>query len=200
MSRPLTLKLLLIGDGEVGKSSILCRYCDRKFYERLAATVGIEYKLSSTTIQGKRTKLQIWDTAGQERFRAITGNYYRNTDGVIIVFDITKDESFERLTDWVNEIKINVPEHIPGIIVGNKLDLENERAISKTQARKLADSLDYSYIEVSALDGTNIDKAFQIIATSSFEMKTSMSQKKKTKQIVSIEEKKELERESGGCC
>uniref|UniRef100_A0A665SYY8 Ras-related protein Rab-35-like n=1 Tax=Echeneis naucrates TaxID=173247 RepID=A0A665SYY8_ECHNA len=100
-------KLLIIGDSNVGKSSLLLRFADNSFSGSYITTIGVDFKIRTVDIEGERVKLQIWDTAGQERFRTITSTYYRNTHGVIIVYDVTNPESFVNVKRWLNEISQN---------------------------------------------------------------------------------------------
>ena len=120
-----SLKILIIGEGAVGKSCLLLRYTDDSFENIFMPTVGVDYKTKIIDIDNTRVKLQIWDTAGQEKFRAITKAYYRGAHGILIVFDISRRDTFNQITEWINSIK-EVDQTIDLIIVGNKCDLERE--------------------------------------------------------------------------
>ena len=123
-------KLLLIGDSGVGKSCLLLRYTDEQYSERYISTIGVDFKIKTMEIDSKTVKLQIWDTAGQERFKTITPTYYKGADGIIIVFDVTKRESFENIEKWFEEIDIHTNGRtINKLLVGAKSDLINKKVI-----------------------------------------------------------------------
>jgi len=113
-------KILLIGDSNVGKSSLLTRFSDDKFSEDIINTVGVDFKFKTLDIEGKKIKLQIWDTAGQERFRTVTSSYYRGAHGIIIVYDITNADSFKSVTAWIKDAEEGAPPDLEKSIVGNK--------------------------------------------------------------------------------
>eukprot|EP01114_Cavostelium_apophysatum_P021520 TRINITY_DN7537_c0_g1_i1.p1 TRINITY_DN7537_c0_g1~~TRINITY_DN7537_c0_g1_i1.p1 ORF type:complete len:203 (+),score=38.41 TRINITY_DN7537_c0_g1_i1:119-727(+) len=160
----LLYKMLLIGDSGVGKSCILLRFADDSFQENFISTIGVDFKIKTMNIEGKRVKLQIWDTAGQERFQTITTSYYRGAHGLIIVFDVTNKTSFENIKKWLDDVDRNASQHIVKLLVGNKCDLENKRQIDFHTAKALADKLNIGYLETSAKDNTNIGKAFERLA------------------------------------
>ena len=123
-------KILILGDSSVGKTSILLQFCDEKFDPETLTTVGIDYKKKFIMRHGQKIQLQLCDTAGQERFRSIAKNFYKNCDGIIIVYDIANIKSFENIKIWINSIKDNVDmDKIGLIIVGNKIDLEEKRKL-----------------------------------------------------------------------
>ncbi|CAF3923495.1 unnamed protein product [Rotaria magnacalcarata] len=159
------LKLLLIGDSGVGKSSLLTRFSDDSFTESYLSTIGVDFKIRTLKHNGKKIKLQIWDTAGQERFRTITATYYRGAQGIIIVFDLTNLESFDNIKNWLTEIERNGPEDVKKLLVGNKCDLASERVVDYAKAKKFADSLHISYIETSAKGSSNVEPIFQTLIT-----------------------------------
>eukprot|EP01083_Nonionella_stella_P132767 403687_1 len=118
------LKLLMIGDSGVGKSCLLLRFCDESFTQSFITTIGIDFKIKSMDIDGQRVKLQIWDTAGQERFRTLPSSYYRGAQGVVMVYDVTRRDSFENLEQWLKEVKLYSPNNGEGVVkllVGNKI-------------------------------------------------------------------------------
>ncbi|KAJ5068583.1 ras and ef-hand domain-containing protein [Anaeramoeba ignava] len=157
-------KLLIIGNSDVGKSCILLRFCDGEFVQNPGTTIGVDFRFSSIELDGEEAKLQIWDTAGQERFRTITSTYYRNADGVMVVYDVTNQSSFDQVKNWFREISSNAPQNVATILVGNKIDLESQRSISTKQGSNLANSLHSPFIEVSAKSGENILEAFRLAA------------------------------------
>merc|ERR1711907_636935 len=116
----LLIKLLLIGDSGVGKSCLLCRYSDDVFNASFITTIGIDFKIRTIELDGKRIKLQIWDTAGQERFRTITTAYYRGAMGILLVYDVTDETSFNNIRQWVKNIEANAQDNVNKILIGNK--------------------------------------------------------------------------------
>ena len=120
-------KLLLIGNSSVGKSSLLFRFVENVWDDSFVPTIGVDFKLKTLEVNGKKVKLQIWDTAGQERFKNITASYYRGGNGVLVVYDITERESFDNLTSWLIEIEKNANKNVYKLLIGNKCDLEDKR-------------------------------------------------------------------------
>jgi len=158
-------KLLLIGDSGVGKSCILLRFADDAFTDNFISTIGVDFKIKTIEIDGKKVKLQIWDTAGQERFQTITTSYYRGAHGLIIVFDVTNKASFDNIQKWLDDVERNASQQIVKLLVGNKSDLEHKRAVEFHTAKALADRLNIGYLETSAKDNKNIGKSFEKLAT-----------------------------------
>jgi len=154
-------KMLLIGDSGVGKSSLLLRFTDNTFVESFVATIGVDFKIKTMTIDGATVKLQIWDTAGQERFRTITSTYYRGSHGIIVVFDITNPTSFQNIQKWLLEIERNANQDVSRLLVGNKVDKESERKVSYEEAKALAEQVGLTYAESSAKDCTNVTEIFE---------------------------------------
>ncbi|KII60999.1 Ras-related protein Rab-8A [Thelohanellus kitauei] len=157
-------KLLLIGESAVGKTCILYRLCEDAYNHSFISTVGIDFKMKNLQIDGKIAKLQIWDTAGQERYKTITNAYYRGAMGVFIVFDLSSKSSFEKLNFWLKAVEDNCSPNVVKMILGNKCDLSDKRAVSFEDAEEFARSHDAKYIEVSAKSGTNVVEAFTSIA------------------------------------
>jgi small GTP-binding protein len=159
-----TCQLLIIGDSSVGKTSIISRYANGTFKEEYLATVGLDYYTKDEIIDNKTIQIKLWDTAGQERFKALTQNYFRNAEGVLLVYDVTSTESFENLKYWISSIKDNMEQknmHIPLIIIGNKIDMEDAREISIENAEKFAGENNYKYFETSAKTGVGVDDAIR---------------------------------------
>ena len=154
----LNIKLILIGDSNVGKTTLLYKYIDNENKEDITPTVGLENKVKTTEIKGIKTKIQIWDTAGQEKFNSLTKNTFTNTDGILIVFDLTNKKSFNNIKNWIEDVKYKSDPKIKKIIVGNKSDLKDKRKVSKEDIKSITEK--YKYIEVSALNGNNVEKAF----------------------------------------
>jgi len=157
-------KLLLIGDSGVGKSCLLLRFADHTYTESYISTIGVDFKIRTIDLDGKTIKLQIWDTAGQERFRTITSSYYRGAHGIIVVYDITDAESFKNVKQWLSEIERYASEHVNKLLVGNKCDLVQKRQVETEKAKQTADSLGIPFLETSAKNATNVEKAFLTMA------------------------------------
>ena len=168
----IVLKLLLLGDSSVGKTSILNKYISNKFDESSISTVGVDYMDKIIDYNKFKIKLQIWDTSGEEKFRTITKNFYRNADGLLVVFDLTKKESYDHIKSWINEAKEN-NDKLKTILIGNKLDLKDERIVAIDVAKQFAEKNNLKYIETSAKDGTNINESFQAIIDLLFDGKSS---------------------------
>lgn len=152
-------KIIIIGDTSVGKSSIMQQYVNNFFIGEYISTIGVDFLIKNLIIDNKKIKLQIWDTAGQEKFRSITKTYYRNVDAVILMYDITNLESFNHISNWINEINKFIDKYIPIIIIGNKNDLEKKRMISFNEGLILAKKYNALFDETSAKDYNSIDNA-----------------------------------------
>ena len=123
MSEILTFKILTLGESSVGKTCILRRYVEGQFFKNQISTIGIDFKSKNLKINNHEIRLKIWDTAGEERFRNITSQYYKGAEGIILVFDLTKKESFEKINDWMKQIKVNTQsDEIAIVLLGNKKD------------------------------------------------------------------------------
>ena len=153
-------KIVLIGDTAVGKTNILSKYLSDEFDPDSKATVGVEFGTKNYKIGDNIVKVQIWDTAGQERYRSITNAYYKGAKGALLVYDITNQKSFENLDRWISDLKINGDEKISIVLIGNKSDLDNQRVISIEEGKNKAELFKFAFIETSALNGSNIEKAF----------------------------------------
>ena len=161
-NNPLTeirLKLLILGDSAVGKTSMLLKYTDNFFPESHLATIGIEFKTKEIKFNDYLVHLKIWDTAGQERFRAITKSYFRGSNGVIFMYDITKKETFKNVKDWIKDSENN-NFGFEKILVGNKIDLEQIREVELKDVEEWAGQKNINVLEISAKNGTNVEKCF----------------------------------------
>ncbi|CAJ1970948.1 unnamed protein product [Sphenostylis stenocarpa] len=156
-------KVVLIGDSGVGKSNILSRFTRNEFCLESKSTIGVEFATRTLQVEGKTVKAQIWDTAGQERYRAITSAYYRGAVGALLVYDITKRQTFDNVQRWLRELRDHADSNIVIMMAGNKSDLNHLRAISTEDAQSLAEKEGLSFLETSALEAYNVEKAFQTI-------------------------------------
>eukprot|EP01114_Cavostelium_apophysatum_P003053 TRINITY_DN1278_c0_g1_i1.p1 TRINITY_DN1278_c0_g1~~TRINITY_DN1278_c0_g1_i1.p1 ORF type:complete len:218 (+),score=42.31 TRINITY_DN1278_c0_g1_i1:120-773(+) len=161
---PILIKLLLIGDSGVGKSCLLLRFSEDSFAPSFITTIGIDYKIRTIELDGKKIKLQIWDTAGQERFRTITTAYYRSAMGVLLVYDVTDDKSFANIKNWIRNIEQHASENINKVLVGNKCDLVDKRIIDTARGKSLADEFKIAFFETSAKNSINVEEAFISLA------------------------------------
>ena len=158
-------KVVFLGDSSVGKSNIISKYKLNEFNRNSKSTVGVEFYSKIITQNNKNIKIQIWDTAGQERFKSITKSYYKGAKGAIIVYDITRRATFENVQEWFKDTKtMGDNTHLVLMLVGNKCDLVNERQVSTEEGKKEAEMNGMAFMETSALDGSNITEAFELMA------------------------------------
>ncbi|CAD8065061.1 unnamed protein product [Paramecium primaurelia] len=157
------IKILLIGDSGVGKTNVLLRFCENNFQPTYLSTIGIDFKIKSIDVEGKKIKMQIWDTAGQERFKTITQTYYKGAMGIILVYSIDDKDSFNNISNWMNQIKQHASENVCKLLIGNKIDVPN-RQVSKEEGEQLAKSFGVPFFETSAKEGTNVADAFFAMA------------------------------------
>lgn len=157
--------VVLIGDSGVGKSNLLSRFTRNEFNLDSKSTIGVEFATRSIQVDAKTIKAQIWDTAGQERYRAITSAYYRGAVGALLVYDISKHQTYENVTRWLKELRDHADSNIVIMLVGNKSDLRHLRAVPTEEAKQFASENNLSFIETSALDASNVELAFQNILT-----------------------------------
>jgi small GTP-binding protein len=159
------LKILVIGESAVGKSCLLLRYTEDRFQETFMATIGVDFKTKYLRIDDTPVKLQIWDTAGQEKFRSITKAYYRGAHGILVVFDISRRDTFNQTKVWIDSIRDSSGDANPidVILIGNKCDLE--RQVPRDEAEALAKQFQIEYFETSAKESTNVETAFRTLAT-----------------------------------
>jgi Ras-related protein Rab-10 len=148
----------------VGKSSLVVRFTDDSFDVEEKATIGVDFKVKSVTINATKVKLAIWDTAGQERFQTITTSYYRGAMGIMLVYDITQTSTFGNINKWLRNIEDHATDNVAKLILGNKCDMENRRVVPTEQGEQLARSKGLKFLETSAKANINIDKAFTMIA------------------------------------
>lgn len=140
------------------------RFCDDAYTPSFITTIGIDFKIRTIELDGKRIKLQIWDTAGQERFRTITTAYYRGAMGILLVFDLTDERSFNNVRTWYANVEQHASEGVNKILIGNKCDWDDKRVVSEAQARELAEEFGIDYLETSAKSSIRVDDAFFTLA------------------------------------
>jgi len=161
------LTLLAHVHAGVGKSAILMRFADDTFTSSFITTIGIDFKIRTITLDGKRIKLQIWDTAGQERFKTITTAYYRGAMGILLVYDVTSDASFANINQWMMAIQQHASDSVNKVLLGNKADtsgpLVSKRAVIAARGQALADQHSIRFFETSAKNSINIEEAFSMI-------------------------------------
>lgn len=158
------VKLLMLGDSGVGKSSLVLQYACEEFTSNFVTTIGIDYKIKILDVEKTRIKLQIWDTAGQERFRTITTSYFKGADSIMLVYDITDRETFDNISEWAKDIKQHADPQVAIILVGNKKDLTSAREVSFEEGHNVAQKMNVHFYEVSAKTSENVNKAFMSIA------------------------------------
>ena len=188
----LYLKIVLIGDTFTGKTSLLLKYTDNAFPEMHIATIGVEFKEKSFMLNNRKITLQIWDTSGQERFRSLTQNFYRNADGILFVFDVTNKDSFDHIKNWLmdsQEVNLDAKK----ILIGNKIDLLDQRVITKEKMEQFGEKKDMKSYEASAKTGENVDKIFTeitelILANTSEEKINELYQRDKQNTSISSED------------
>ncbi|XP_013413854.1 ras-related protein Rab-10 [Lingula anatina] len=160
----LLFKLLLIGDSGVGKTCLLFRFSDDAFNTTFISTIGIDFKIKTVELGGKKIKLQIWDTAGQERFHTITTSYYRGAMGIMLVYDITNARTFENISKWLRNIDEHANEDVEKMILGNKCDMDDKRQVPKERGDAIAREHCIPFLETSAKSNINVEKAFMDLA------------------------------------
>lgn len=165
-------KIVLVGDSKVGKSNLLSRLYRNEFMPKSKPTIGVEFATRCMQIDGKVIKAQVWDTAGQERYRAITSAYYRGAVGALLVYDTTKFASFEIVRRWLKELRDHADPKIVTMLIGNKTDLEDRRAVTTADGEKFAAENGLLFAETSALNSSNVDQALQTILTEIYDLVT----------------------------
>lgn len=168
MSTVVTIKVVLLGNSGVGKSSIGLRFAQDRFLEEQEPTLGAAYLSKTLTHEGRRIKINIWDTAGQERYRAMARMYYQDAQAAILVYDICSRESFTELKNWHRELRDNGPAqigtfHLAIVVAGNKSDLEDREAVSHSEAQKWAASIGADFLRTSTRTNHNIEALFRAV-------------------------------------
>lgn len=178
--RKTLLKVIILGDTGVGKTSLMQQFINGKFSQQYKATIGADFLPKDMSIDDKNVTMQIWDTAGQERFQSLGVAFYRGSDCCVLVYDVTNPKSFENLQSWRDEflIQANIkdPDNFPFVVIGNKIDVEeSKRLVSSKKAQSLCASLgNLPYFETSAKEAVNVDQAFDVVARSALQQEESM--------------------------
>lgn len=157
------IKLLLIGDSGVGKTCLLLRFAEDQFIPSYITTIGIDFRIKTIDYNGKKVKLQIWDTAGQERFRSITTSYYRGAQGIILVYDVTKESSFNNIQNWMQCIEKYAMSSVVKILIGNKCDNIDNVIVDNKRAHLLANNYNINFFTTSAKNDINVSESFMCI-------------------------------------
>ncbi|XP_060218351.1 ras-related protein RABA3 [Lycium barbarum] len=163
-------KVVVIGDSAVGKTQVLSRFAKNEFCFDSKSTIGVEFQTRTVSIQSKVIKAQIWDTAGQERYRAVTSAYYRGALGAMLVYDITKRQTFDHVARWVEELRAHADNSIVIMLIGNKADLVDSRAVPTEDAVEFAERQGLFFSETSAFSGHNVESAFLKLLEEIFNM------------------------------
>ncbi|KAL4460491.1 hypothetical protein ABPG74_000242 [Tetrahymena malaccensis] len=157
-------KFIVIGDSGVGKSCLVLQFTENYIRKNHDVTIGVEFGVKIVQIDGKNIKLQIWDTAGQENFRSLTRAYYRTAIGAIVVYDISRRDSFLHINDWIKEMKSNGNPNMVVLLIGNKKDKEAQRQVQTEEGQAVANENGFLFFETSARDSINVDEAFTKLA------------------------------------
>lgn len=193
------LKVLMIGDSDVGKSSILLRFTDDLYNDEQPVTIGVDFKIKMVEFGGKKVNLTIWDTAGQEKFRSLTSSYYRGTQGIILVYDVTRRDSFNSLEIWLNEIETYTTNpDVVKLLVGNKIDKDN-REVSREEAAAFARSKAMLFIECSAKTRLGVQQAFEELVMKILETPT-LLKNPNAKPTVSVDASADGQSDQGSYC
>ena len=195
-------KVLLLGNSNVGKSSLFLRFVDDIWNDTFVPTIGVDFKIKTFNIDEKKIKMQIWDTAGQERFKNIIASYYRGAHGILLIYDVTDKESFKNLSNWLIEIEKNASKNVLKVLIGNKTDLEEKRVITYNQGKEFADTYGLKYIETSAKKNMNVNEAFETLGR---ELMQASDDKKigkpRDNKKISVTKAEDLNQEQKkGCC
>lgn len=160
MSTQYLFKYIIIGDSGVGKSCLLLQFTDKRFESSHDLTIGVEFGARMITIDEKLVKLQVWDTAGQESFRSITRSYYRGAAGALLVYDVSRRETFDHLQSWLEDCSENSNMNLTILLIGNKADLVDKREVSEAEGQAFAEKHGLMFLETSAKTAHNVEEAF----------------------------------------
>lgn len=205
-----SFKVVLLGEGCVGKTSLVMMYCQSTFNDKHVATLQASFLTKRINVHGERVELAIWDTAGQERFHALGPIYYRDADGALLVYDITDEDSFQKVRNWVKELRKMLGAEIPIVIAGNKADMEKNRHVKEEEAEAYAQTVGATYIETSAKLNRNVEQVFLELTKKMLASKqqgggdtgTLQRSKSKSKSLVIVDddEASKTQPQGGKCC
>ena len=153
------IRILTLGNSAVGKTSLVVRFAENKFFETHISTIGVDFVKKEITLNNTPINVQIWDSAGQEKYKSVSKQYFKKAQGIFLVFDLTSRISFEEILNWLDLIQKETESGLPIVLVGNKSDL-CDRLISGEEANELANKKNLQYFETSAAKGTNVNEAF----------------------------------------
>ncbi len=202
------LKVVLIGDSGVGKTNLLSRFSSNIFEDNTRNTIGVDFSTHDIQINNKTVKVQFWDTAGQEKYRALASAYYKNAHGAVIVYDITRKETFENVNNWLTELRDHSDKDVQIIVLGNKCDLDSQRKVSVDEGRKLAEQRGLFFMETSAKSNANdcVGKSFHILLEEIINKMEREEKSHKENDLLSMKTKTVLDRKQdktskdGNCC
>ena len=159
------IKVVIVGDSSVGKTNLLSRFVNNSFNQNSRNTIGVDFSAVDLSINGQNIKAQFWDTAGQEKYRSIASAYYKNAQGIIITYDVTREQTFKNVNSWYNELREQGEPDVEIILIGNKIDLESERKVTSDQGAQLAKEKGMFFMEVSAKTNQEdcVENAFKIL-------------------------------------
>ena len=195
-----TIKIIILGSSSVGKTCLLQKAFENEFNQNSLSTIGIDFKTKFFKFDDTKVKVNYIDTAGQEKFRAISVNYLKGTDGAVLVFDITKKETYELIGTWLDDIRENNKMSIGKMLIGNKADLEDEREVSKEEGEQLAQMLECKYYETSAKTGQNVNEALDEIARTTYLIWKKSNENRNSIRISQADSVKPSIVEKKGCC
>mmetsp|Transcript_24940 Transcript_24940/g.34686 ORF Transcript_24940/g.34686 Transcript_24940/m.34686 type:complete len:201 (-) Transcript_24940:166-768(-) len=192
------LKLLMVGESNVGKTSILMQYTTDSFDSKTKSTIGVDLKVRTIDYMGKKLKLTLWDTAGQERFRTLTASYYRGANGVVLVYDVTNRNSFDHVRHWLKEVEVYCTnEDVVLMLVGNKIDKQEERKVSKEEGLAFARRNNMLFMECSAKTKQGVEQAFHELIHKALE---TLTQKREVGGDEQVDLTQNSAEEEGLCC
>jgi len=196
------LKVIILGDSGVGKTSLMNQYVHKRFSNQYKATIGADFLTKEVMIDDKLVTLQIWDTAGQERFQSLGVAFYRGADSCVLVYDVTDAKSFDNLESWMDEFLVHAAprnaDTFPFVVLGNKADMASKRQVSVAKAKAWCNSKgDIPHFETSAKEALNVEQAFHTIAKNALQQE---SQQKPIFIPTSLDLKVDQKEGKGGCC
>ena len=194
------VQIITLGDGQVGKSSIILRYIDNKFSSSYLSTIGFDSKMKRQKLDnGEEIKIKLFDTAGQERFRSIATTYLKKANGILLVYDITRESSFNNIQNWIADIKNESNKEVPTVLIGNKSDLNDKRVITKERGLQLAKehNLENHFYETSCQNGANVEDAVNDLVMQVYQKYGNQNSSSKKIKIKKADAKK---KQDSTCC